>query len=64
MAGNYNPTMQKMKGNKDNNTGEKTAINHDTVTQDMGKIHLTSTSKFLLKYVTGHSLFSFKFLSL
>jgi len=44
-----------MKGNKDNNAQGKKAINHDTVTQHMGTIHLTSTSKYLLTSVPGHS---------
>jgi len=53
--GIINTQGKKMKGNKNNNVGEKRATNHNTVTQHMGIIHLTSTSKYHLTYVTGHS---------
>jgi hypothetical protein len=54
MAGNYNPTRQKMEGKKSIMQGKREQL-IITLTQDMGKIHLTSTSNFLLKYGTGHS---------
>jgi hypothetical protein len=55
VARNYKPTWQRIKGNKDDNKGEKRAINDDTVTQHTGTIHLTSTNTYLPKNVTGNS---------